>query len=79
MLIYNFDLLSAQCLSLFGCEKEGGYPRRKMTKCDMGEGFKNIDILSDILYEWPLVSFKTIFFTNYSTGFYVVTKVAGRE
>ena len=40
-----FNSFSAQSSSLLGmlCDKRGWGPRPKMTKCDMGEGDKNID------------------------------------
>ena len=32
----------------------GGGQEKKMTKCDKGEGVKNSDFRSDVLFEWPL-------------------------
>ena len=48
---YHFETFSAQSHFL-GCDKGGG--GRSVKVWNEGEGVKNIDFLSDILFEWPI-------------------------
>ena len=51
----SFQLVfSTEFVTFLGVIRGGGQ-RPKNTKCDIGLGVKNIDLLGDILFEWPFM------------------------